>query len=219
MRVLVTGAFGNVSSHTLPQLLGRGHQVRTLNHLSTGARKAAQKSTVEALWGDVTNPDAMGRAVTGVDAVIHLAAPIPPGADERPDEARATNVDGTATVIAAYRAQPEPPRLLLTSTFDVHGYTLDKPPPRHVDDPLVPGQRVWAVVAGEHDDRRRGAVELMWGSARVFEREGGRGISDRRHLSSDRARRRGRPPAARRARRRDRAWARRARHAGGRPCR
>jgi nucleoside-diphosphate-sugar epimerase len=137
VRVLVTGAFGNVGSHTVPHLLARGHRVRALNHLSTEARKAAQKSTVEVVWGDVTNPDAVQRAVAGVDTVIHLAALIPPGADERPDEARATNVDGTATVIAACQAQPEPPRLLFTSTFDVHGYTLDKPPPRHVDDPLV----------------------------------------------------------------------------------
>jgi nucleoside-diphosphate-sugar epimerase len=51
--------------------------------------------------------------------------------------ARSINVDGTATVIAACRAQPEPPRLLFTSSFDVHGVTLDQPPPRRVDDPLV----------------------------------------------------------------------------------
>jgi nucleoside-diphosphate-sugar epimerase len=93
---------------------------------------------VETVWGDITNPDAVNRAVAGVDVVIHLAALIPPAADERPDEARATNVDGTANVIAACQAaQPVPPRLLFTSTFDVHGYTLDRPPPRHVDDPLV----------------------------------------------------------------------------------
>jgi nucleoside-diphosphate-sugar epimerase len=30
-----------------------------------------------------------------------------------------------------------PPRLLFTSTLDVHGNTLGNPPPRHVDDPLV----------------------------------------------------------------------------------
>jgi nucleoside-diphosphate-sugar epimerase len=137
VRTLVTGAFGNVGSHTVPELLRRGHQVRTLTHLSTESRRAAQKSPVEAIWGDITNPDAVRRAVAGVDTVIHLAALIPPGADERPDDARATNVDGTANVIAACQAQPEPPRLLFTSTFDVHGYTLDKPPPRHVDDPLV----------------------------------------------------------------------------------
>jgi nucleoside-diphosphate-sugar epimerase len=46
-------------------------------------------------------------------------------------------VDGTANVVAACLARPEPPRLLFTSTFDVHGLTQRKTPPRHVDDPLV----------------------------------------------------------------------------------
>ncbi len=79
----------------------------------------------------------MTRAGTGVDTVIHLAAMIPPAADEHPERARATNVEVPPTVIAACQAQPDPPRLLFTSTFDVHGHTLDQPPPRHVDDPLV----------------------------------------------------------------------------------
>lgn len=137
MNVLVTGAFGNVGSHTVPELLRRGHLVRTLSRLRTASRKAAGRLSVQPFWGDITNPDAVARAVTGVDTVIHLAAMIPPGADEHPEDARKTNVDGTATVIAACQAQPEPPRLLFTSTFDVHGNTLHKPPPRHVDDPLV----------------------------------------------------------------------------------
>jgi UDP-glucose 4-epimerase len=135
--ILVTGAFGNVGSHTVPELLRRGHRVRTLSRLKTENRKAAGRLDVQPFWGDITNPDAVARAVTGVDTVIHLAAMIPPGADEHPEQARRTNVDGTAAVIAACRAQPEPPRLLFTSTFDVHGHTLHKPPPRRVDDPLV----------------------------------------------------------------------------------
>jgi nucleoside-diphosphate-sugar epimerase len=72
-----------------------------------------------------------------VDVVIHLAAMIPPRADEEPEAARRTNVDGTAAVIAACRAAATPPRLLFTSTLDVHGHTLHRPPPRRVDDPLV----------------------------------------------------------------------------------
>jgi UDP-glucose 4-epimerase len=137
MRLLVTGALGNIGSHTLPELIRRGHQVRILSRLTTDARKAAKDLKVETVWGDITHRDVVERATAGVDAVIHLAALIPPEADERPDEAQATNVDGTANVIAACLAQPEPPSLLFTSTFDVHGHTLDKPPPRHVDDPLI----------------------------------------------------------------------------------
>lgn len=47
-------------------------------------------------------------------------------------------MDGTAAVIAAGQAQPTPPRLLFTSTLDVHGNTLHRTPPRHIEDPLVP---------------------------------------------------------------------------------
>ena len=137
MRILVTGGFGNIGSHTLPELLRRGHQVRVLSRLTTPSRKLAGQLSCETVWGDITNPSVVERATAGVDAVIHLAALIPPEADERPDEARATNVDGTANVIAACSSQPSPPSLLFTSTFDVHGNTLRQQPPRHVDDPLV----------------------------------------------------------------------------------
>jgi nucleoside-diphosphate-sugar epimerase len=137
MPILVTGAFGNVGSHTLPELLRRGHEVRCLAKLSNANRKLAKELGVQVVWGDLTDPAAVARATEGVDTVIHLAAMIPPAADEQPELARATNVDGTANVIAACLAQPTKPRLLFTSTFDVHGLTLDKTPPRHVDDPLV----------------------------------------------------------------------------------
>jgi nucleoside-diphosphate-sugar epimerase len=118
MTILITGASGNVGSHVLPELARRGHAVR-------------------AFTGDVTDAAAVAAACAGVHTVIHLAAIIPPGSDEDPERARAVNVDGTARVIAGCLAQPNPPRLLFASTFDVHGHTLGKAPPRHVDDPLV----------------------------------------------------------------------------------
>jgi nucleoside-diphosphate-sugar epimerase len=139
MKVLLTGATGNVGSHTLPQLVKRGHTVRCLTRLSSANRRfaAALPAGAEVAWGNLTDPAAVARAVDGVDTVVHLAAMIPPGADEQPDAARQTNVDGTANVIEACLAQAAPPRLLFTSTFDVHGFTLDQAPPRHIDDPVV----------------------------------------------------------------------------------
>ena len=137
MRILVTGALGNVGSHTLPELRRRGHQVRILARLTNRNRQATRRLDVQTVWGDLTDRAAVDRAVDGVEVVIHLAAMIPPASNERPVEARVTNVDGTATVIAASQAQPEPPSLLFASTFDVHGHTLHRPPPRHIDDPLV----------------------------------------------------------------------------------
>ena len=137
MKLLLTGATGNVGSHTVPQLVARGHTVRCLTRLSSANRRfaAGLPAGAEVAWGNITDPAAVAKATDGVDAVVHLAAMIPPGADEHPDEARRTNVDGTVNVIEACRAQSA--KLLFTSTFDVHGFTLDKPPPRHVDDPLV----------------------------------------------------------------------------------
>jgi nucleoside-diphosphate-sugar epimerase len=137
MRILVTGGFGNVGSHTLPELRCRGHEVRCLSLPSLRARRLARRLGVPTVWGDVSDPELTAAAVSGVDVVIHLAAVIPPRSDAVPTLARKTNVDGTAAVVAACRAQPTPPRLLFTSTFDVHGHTLRQTPPRHVDDPLV----------------------------------------------------------------------------------
>jgi UDP-glucose 4-epimerase len=79
----------------------------------------------------------VARACAGMDAVIHLAAVIPPASEERPGHAREVNVDGTANVVLGCRDQRVPPRLLFASTLDVHGNTQHQPPPRHVDDPLA----------------------------------------------------------------------------------
>ena len=79
----------------------------------------------------------MALAVEGMDAVIHLAAIIPPGSDEDPTRARAVNVDGTANVVKAAQGRSRKPRVLFISTFDVHGRTQSRPPPRKVTDPVV----------------------------------------------------------------------------------
>jgi UDP-glucose 4-epimerase len=137
VRVLVTGGYGHVGAATLPELRRRGHEVRVLSPRLTATRRAARRHGIETLWGDITDRMVVDRAVAGVDAVIHLAAVLPPAADAHPERARATNVDGTATVIAACEAQPHPPRLLFTSSFNVHGDTRDRPPPVRADAPLV----------------------------------------------------------------------------------
>jgi UDP-glucose 4-epimerase len=138
MKILLTGATGNVGSHTLPELVGRGHEVRCLLRLSNANRRfaSARGAGVEVRWGDLTDAEAVRGAAEGTDTVVHLAGVIPPTSDDRPELARQVNVDGTANVVAACLAQPTPPSLLFSSTFDVHGHTLHKNPPRRVDDPL-----------------------------------------------------------------------------------
>ena len=139
MKILLTGPFGNIGSHVIPELLREGHQVRAFDLDTPATRKIARDlgRKVEPVWGDVRDARAVSRAVEEVDAVLHLAAVIPPGSDEDPERTRAVNVNGTAHVVQACQARSRKPRLLLVSTFDVHGHTLRKPPPRRIDDPVV----------------------------------------------------------------------------------
>jgi nucleoside-diphosphate-sugar epimerase len=139
VKILLTGPFGNIGSHVIPELLREGHQIRAFDLDLPATRKAARDlgKKVEPVWGDVRDARAVTRAVEGVDAVLHLAAVIPPATDEDPAHTRAGNVDGTANVVKACQGRSRKPRVLLISTFDVHGHTLSRPPPRHVEEPVV----------------------------------------------------------------------------------
>lgn len=139
MRVLVTGAFGNIGASCVRELRRQGHQVRAFGRSSRANRRVAASfgASVEPRWGDVRDPAAVARAVEGQDVVVHMAYILPPEADDHPELAEAVNVGGTRNVIEAARGQPVPPRVLFASTFDLFGFTQDQPPPRRVSDPVA----------------------------------------------------------------------------------
>ena len=139
MRVLVTGAFGNIGASCVRELRRQGHQVRAFGRSSRANRRVAASfgAGVEPRWGDVRDPAAVARAVEGQDVVVHMAYILPPEADDHPELAEAVNVGGTRNVIEAARGQPVPPRVLFASTFDLFGFTQDQPPPRRVSDPVA----------------------------------------------------------------------------------
>ncbi|HXR07651.1 MAG TPA: NAD-dependent epimerase/dehydratase family protein, partial [Candidatus Acidoferrum sp.] len=82
--ILVTGGFGYVGSRLTPRLLEQGHRVRVLDlmlytragldALRKNPQYANWQSRFELVEGDIRDPAAVGRAVAGVDTVIHLAA-------------------------------------------------------------------------------------------------------------------------------------------------
>lgn len=134
MRVLVTGAFGNIGSNTVDALLAQGAQVRALSHQEESQKK--WKGKVEVVRGDVTRPETLGAAVRDVDVVVHLAYVIPPACLEKPELARKVNVDGTANLIAAMKTHAPQAKLLFASSLDVFGRTAHLPPPRTLKDPV-----------------------------------------------------------------------------------
>ena len=138
MKVLLTGAFGNIGSHAWPELVRQGHRVRCFDLETPASRRAARRldGSAEVVFGDVRDGAQVRRATSGVEAVLHLAALIPPGSDEAPDRAQEVNVGGTRNVVEACLGQPSPARLLFTSSFDVFGNCQAKRPPRTVDEPV-----------------------------------------------------------------------------------
>ncbi len=125
MRVLITGAMGNLGGFAVPELLARGVCVRSFDVPSKPNLGQARRygTSVEFFWGDVRNAAQVERATQEVDVVVHLAGIIPPLAHERPDLAEAVNVGGTRHVYDAALAQSVPPKVLLASSFDVFGPT------------------------------------------------------------------------------------------------
>ncbi|HMV29770.1 MAG TPA: NAD(P)-dependent oxidoreductase, partial [Anaerolineales bacterium] len=135
-----TGATGNLGGHVLPLLLERGHNVRCLVFDSKNERKIVQgwKHKPEVLWGDIQDERVVESALGGVEAVIHLAAIIPPMTDQNPRLAYGVNVNGTRNLVNAASKQTKRVRFIFTSTYDVYGNTQDQTPPRKVTLPVNP---------------------------------------------------------------------------------
>ncbi|MBN1177711.1 MAG: SDR family NAD(P)-dependent oxidoreductase [Anaerolineae bacterium] len=146
MKVLLTGAFGNVGVSTLEELLEQGHTVRCFDLKTKANEKTARRygDRIEVAWGDLRNPADVAAAVQGQDAVIHLAFIIPKmsvtgvESEDRPEWAREINVGGTRNLITAMETLPTPPRFVFASSYHVYGRTQHQPPPRTVADPVDP---------------------------------------------------------------------------------
>jgi dihydroflavonol-4-reductase len=77
--ILVTGGTGFVGSHSVAALVRAGHRVRLLVRSRDRVEPALapfhiDRSAIEVLAGDVTDPDTVRVAVSGCDAVLHAAA-------------------------------------------------------------------------------------------------------------------------------------------------
>jgi nucleoside-diphosphate-sugar epimerase len=160
MRVLLTGAFGNLGSLVLERLIAEGHRVTALDLATPGNRKVARRyqatAHVAVRWGDIRDRAALPALVDGQHAVIHVAAVIAPFSEENPERARAVNVGGTTNLLDAIEASGGRPLFVFTSSLSVYGVRQDDPPPRTLDDPLVATDHYSAhKIACEEMIRRR----------------------------------------------------------------
>jgi nucleoside-diphosphate-sugar epimerase len=120
--VLITGGAGYVGAVVTGAFLEAGHRVTVLDSLVGGGQGLlgyAAHPSFRFQRGDVREPRAVGAAVAGQDAIVHLAGVVGFGAcSADPHRATSVNVEGTRTVLAArQRGQ----LLLQASTGSVYG--------------------------------------------------------------------------------------------------
>lgn len=154
LRILLTGAFGNIGLETLRELLRAGHRVRCFDLPSPCAKALAGefRDAAEIAWGDLCNRDDVARAVADRDAVIHDAAVIPPLSERKPEVTRRVNVEGTRNLVSACQAQRSRPTLVFASSVSLFGRTQHLRPPRRAHESIAPS---------DHYSRSKATCEQM----------------------------------------------------------
>ena len=120
MLAFVTGATGFVGSHVARVLAEQGADLRLLVRSSSDLRNI-EDLKAERVTGDLRDPASLKKAVSGCDAVFHVAA------DYRlwvrdPDEMYRSNVEGTRAVVEAAR-ESGVRRVVYTSSVATMGFT------------------------------------------------------------------------------------------------
>jgi UDP-glucose 4-epimerase len=137
VQVLVTGGAGFIGATLCRTLTGTPGvaRVTALDDLSTGFRSNLDdQPDVELLEASILDADALRRAISGTDAVVHLAArPSVPRSLADPLASHEVNVTGTALVLEAAR-HAGVSHVVVASSSSVYG--ANPTLPKHED--LVP---------------------------------------------------------------------------------
>jgi len=143
VKVLVTGAQGFIGSNIVCRLIDAGHVVRALD------AEQGQLVGVEAITGDVSDPDTCQSACSGIDAIIHGAAVHHvENVVSNPLRALEVNVSGTLKMLRAAVDQ-RVGKFVYLSTAKIYG---DPPfiPSKESDYPEPIDIYALSKFAGEH---------------------------------------------------------------------
>ncbi|MGH2346320.1 MAG: NAD-dependent epimerase/dehydratase family protein [Chloroflexota bacterium] len=114
-KYLITGGAGFLGINMVRWLLGRGHEVVTLDLAPFDYQDARDKVT--AITGDIRDPATVDRAMEGVDIVVHTAAALPLYSKK---DIYTTDIGGTKTILAAAQAHAVD-RVIHISSTAVYG--------------------------------------------------------------------------------------------------
>jgi len=126
LKILVTGAGGFIASHLAEKLVQEGHSVRAFVRYNSRnswgwLEESPLRNDMEIISGDIRDFDLVKKAVSGCDAVFHLAALIGiPYSYVSPLAYVKTNVEGTYNVLEAARENGST-KMIHTSTSEIYG--------------------------------------------------------------------------------------------------
>jgi nucleoside-diphosphate-sugar epimerase len=129
MRYLVTGGAGFIGSHTVDELVRRGHGVVVLDDLSSGKEEnlADVRTKITFMKGSITDLEAVQRAMHQAEYVIHLAARTSvPRSVKDPIDTNRINVEGTLNVLVAARDN-RVKRVVFAASSSAYGETPTLP--------------------------------------------------------------------------------------------
>jgi nucleoside-diphosphate-sugar epimerase len=125
MRVLITGAAGNLGSRLARHLLGSDHQVRLLVHKTEPPSDLATSPSVTAYRADLANPKTLSPACADADCIVHLAGVL---FAPRPEEfLPRTNIGFVQNLLSAAQ-QSAVRKFILVSFPHVEGETTPEHP-------------------------------------------------------------------------------------------
>ncbi len=149
MKLLITGAFGNIGQAVIKEAHKRGHEIIVFEIDNKKTRKAAKKhrkQVAEVVFGDIRNVEDVKKAVEKSDAVIHLAAIIPPLSKRNRELTMSINLGGTENLIGAIKGANRPVPFVFTSSASVMG-------PTQLQNRLVTRHDA-LVVTGNYEDSK-----------------------------------------------------------------
>ncbi|HVG93560.1 MAG TPA: NAD-dependent epimerase/dehydratase family protein [Planctomycetota bacterium] len=125
MRILITGAGGQVGTDLIPLLIARGH---TVTGFDLGKPPAGLPKSVAWIQGDITYAAEVSDAVKAskADSIFHLAAVLSATGERIPFRAWRVNMDGTVHVLEAARLFGAR-QVLFASTIAAFGPGLPDP--------------------------------------------------------------------------------------------
>jgi len=106
MKIAAFGGAGYIGSHTVRELLDRGHQVAVFDNLSSGLRQNLQ-SDAEFFYGDILQPTQISEFLASFqpEGVVHLAAFKAAGESMlKPEKYSTNNITGSLNLLNACAA-------------------------------------------------------------------------------------------------------------------